>query len=137
MTNAAEKSKDVSRCSDVESSPPVQAAGFVGDEIPRVDPLDSDGEWADLRPEPQPRLRLVPEPTTEGEGVASEEEKKKKKRKKKKSKGVKGAKALEVSGEGGEDQITGFEEYFAEPPMKPEQAEEEEALYDVKLPVAV
>jgi hypothetical protein len=36
------------RFSDVESSPPLKAAGFEGDEIPTVDPLDSDGEWGSI-----------------------------------------------------------------------------------------
>jgi hypothetical protein len=34
------------------------------------------------------------------------------------------------------DQITGFEEFYAEPPMKPNEVEEEEAMYDIKLSVA-
>lgn len=34
------------------------------------------------------------------------------------------------------DPITGFEEFFAEPPMRPSEAEEEEAMYDIKLSVA-
>ena len=32
--------------------------------------------------------------------------------------------------------ITGFEEFYAEPPMKGEEVEEEESFYDPKLSVA-
>ena len=80
------------RYSDIEDSPPLVAAGFVGDEIPRVDPLDSDGEW-----QPTPTLAdLLPtkaatsQPVTgeEGQIMGIMEEKKKRKRRKKKSKGV-------------------------------------------------
>jgi Argonaute siRNA chaperone (ARC) complex subunit Arb1 len=38
--------------------------------------------------------------------------------------------------EEGAEQITGFEEFYAEPPMRPDEAEEELALYDPKLSVA-
>lgn len=34
------------------------------------------------------------------------------------------------------DLITGFEEFYAEPPMKPDEAEEEEAMYDTKFSIA-
>jgi hypothetical protein len=34
------------------------------------------------------------------------------------------------------DQITGFEEFYAEPPMKPDEVEEEEAIYDTRFSVA-
>jgi hypothetical protein len=34
------------------------------------------------------------------------------------------------------DMITGFEEFYAEPPMKPDEAEEEEAMYDTKFSIA-
>ena len=33
------------------------------------------------------------------------------------------------------DLITGFEEFYAEPPMKPDEAEEEEAMYDPKYSI--
>ena len=78
------------RCSDVEDSPPLEAAGFIGDEIPTVDPLDSDGEWCEM-----PRMRELPTLRTlsriAGEDAAAlglAEDKKKKKKRKKKSKGV-------------------------------------------------
>jgi Argonaute siRNA chaperone (ARC) complex subunit Arb1 len=38
--------------------------------------------------------------------------------------------------EEGVEQITGFEEFYVEPPMRPDEAEEELALYDPKLGVA-
>lgn len=48
---------------------------------------------------------------------------------------MKGAKALE-SEKNPADMITGFEEYYAEPPMKPDEAVAEEAMYDIKFSVA-
>jgi hypothetical protein len=84
-----------SRFSDVENSPPMRAAGFVGDEIPTIDPLDSDGEWG-----PIPTYAdLVTKFALRQSGNAGEgedgsnqfevaEDKKKKKKRKKKSKGV-------------------------------------------------
>jgi hypothetical protein len=84
-----------SRFSDVENSPPIRAAGFVGDEIPTIDPLDSDGEWG-----PIPTYADLAAKFSLGQsGSAAEgedgdhqfevvEEKKKKKKKKKRSKGV-------------------------------------------------
>jgi len=84
-----------SRFSDVEKTPPLHAAGFVGDEIPTVDPLDSDGEWG-----PVPTLADLPTKfalnqltgDVAGEdvdcGLGIVEERKKKKKRKKKSKGV-------------------------------------------------
>lgn len=80
------------RCSDIEDSPPLVAAGFVGNEIPTVDPLDSDGEWqpiptlADLLPTKNAMNRIID--GEEGQEMGIMEEKKKRKRKKKKSKGV-------------------------------------------------
>jgi hypothetical protein len=79
------------RYSDVEDTPPLRAAGFVGKEIPT---LDSDGEW-----EPLPTLADLPtrfavnQVAGETDGATSNdlqivEEKKKKKRNKKKAKGV-------------------------------------------------
>ena len=38
--------------------------------------------------------------------------------------------------EEGVEQITGFEEFYAELPMKPDEAAEEETMYDTKLSVA-
>ena len=75
------------RYSDVEGSPPLRAAGFVGDEIPHVDPLDSNCEW-----EPIPTVSDLPTRfvliqgapiNNEGQQTGSTEERKKKKRKKK------------------------------------------------------
>ena len=83
------KDDSPTRCSDIEDSPPLQAAGFVGDEIPSVDPLDSDGEWAlsptlaDLLP-----TKAAWKQRQEGQEMNVAEEKKKRKKKKKKSKGV-------------------------------------------------
>ena len=80
------------RCSDIEDSPPLIAAGFVGDEIPTVDPLDSDGEWkpiptlGDLLPTKNEVSKTVD--GEEGQEMGVVEEKKKRKKKKKKSKGV-------------------------------------------------
>jgi hypothetical protein len=82
------------RFSDVESSPPMKAAGFEGDEIPTVDPLDSDGEWG-----PTPTHTGLPTAfalsqlgSAQGQdldtGRLEMVEEKRKKRKKKKSKGV-------------------------------------------------
>lgn len=48
---------------------------------------------------------------------------------------MKGAKALEGA-KGAASLITGFEEFYAEPPMRVAEAEEEELLYDPKLSVA-
>ena len=80
------------RCSDIENSPPLVAAGFVGNEIPTVDPLDSDGEWqpiptlANLLPTKNAMNQIVD--GDEGQEMGIMEEKKKRKRKKKKSKAV-------------------------------------------------
>jgi hypothetical protein len=84
-----------SRFSDVENSPPIRAAGFVDDEIPTIDPLDSDGEWgpiptyADLAAKFSLRQSgntgEVEDGSNQFEVV---EDKKKKKKKKTKSKGV-------------------------------------------------
>lgn len=83
------------RFSDIENSPPLKAAGFQGDEIPTVDPLDSDGEWG-----PIPTHKNLPtnfalsqlgDAQRDDAGAESREiveETKKKKRRKKKSKGV-------------------------------------------------
>ena len=49
---------------------------------------------------------------------------------------VKGAKALELEKNRSDPKISGFEEFYAEPPMRPEEAEEEELLYDPKHSVA-
>jgi hypothetical protein len=78
------------RFSDVEDSPPLRAAGFVGREIPT---LDSDGEW-----EPLPTLANMPTryavdhlagADDESNNIQIGEEKKKKKKKnRKKAKGV-------------------------------------------------
>jgi hypothetical protein len=78
------------RYSDVEDTPPLRAAGFVGKEIPT---LDSDGEWealptlADL-----PTRFAVNRAAGQTDGAISNDlqsvEKKKKKKKKKKGKGV-------------------------------------------------
>jgi hypothetical protein len=38
--------------------------------------------------------------------------------------------------EEGQIQITGFEEFYAEAPMKPDEVAEEEAMYDPKHSVA-
>jgi len=43
---------------------------------------------------------------------------------------------LEESKDSNVEQITGFEEFYAEPPMSPDEAEEEEQMYDAKLSVA-
>jgi hypothetical protein len=43
---------------------------------------------------------------------------------------------LEEAGNVG-DQITGFEEFYADSPMHADEAVEEEAMYDPKLSVAV
>ena len=93
-TPVARRSKDdyPTRCSDIEDSPPLQAAGFIGDEIPTVDPLDSDGEWTSI-----PTLAdLLPTKAALSSARSGEEsvqeigvaEKKRKRKKKKKSKGV-------------------------------------------------
>jgi hypothetical protein len=77
------------RCSDIEDSPPLQAAGFIGDEIPTLDPLDSDGEWA-----PIPTLvDLLPtkaalQTNVNGQELGIIEGKKKRTKKKIRSKGV-------------------------------------------------
>jgi hypothetical protein len=92
-TPAPRKKEDLpTRCSDIEDSPPLVAAGFVGDEIPTVDPLDSDGEW---QPIPTVGDRLPTKNAMsntvngeEGQEVGIVEEKKRRKKKKKKSKGV-------------------------------------------------
>jgi hypothetical protein len=79
------------RYSDVEDSPPLRAAGFVGKEIPT---LDSDGEW-----EAFPTLANLPTrfavnraQAGETDGAISNDlqnvEEKKKKKRKKKGKGV-------------------------------------------------
>ena len=87
-----EKDDLPTRCSDIEDSPPLVAAGFVGDEIPTVDPLDSDGEWqpiptlADFLPTKNAVSQAVD--GEEGQEMGIMEEKKKRKKKKKKSKGV-------------------------------------------------
>jgi hypothetical protein len=49
---------------------------------------------------------------------------------------VKGAKALEETNNSA-DLITGFEEFYADPPMNPDEAIEEEAMYCPKLSVAM
>ena len=33
------------------------------------------------------------------------------------------------------EHITGFEEFYADPPLRPEEAEEEEAMYDARFSV--
>ena len=72
--------------SDIEGTPPIRAAGFVGNEIPQVDPLDSDGEWAELA---EIRKKLATgQQGDDPNNLGFMEEKRKKKRKKKKSKGV-------------------------------------------------
>ena len=78
------------RYSDVEDSPPLEAAGFVGDEIPMVDPLDSDGEWCKVpKMGDLPTLRALSQIAGEdAEASGLSEDKKKKKRRNKKSKGV-------------------------------------------------
>jgi len=128
--------------SDVEPSPRLKTAGFYADEIPRLDPLDPDGEWCDLRELAEeraraPRVKLNESAGNEGgerEGEATRfTEDKKRKKKRKKTKGVRGAK-LAKKAEG--ELITGFEEYFAEAPLRPEEAEEEKAMYDPKFSVA-
>ena len=43
---------------------------------------------------------------------------------------------MELEKDKNDHKITGFEEFYAEPPMRPEEAEEEELLYDPKLSVA-
>jgi hypothetical protein len=90
--DTVDRTKDdvAGRCSDVEDSPPLQAAGFVGDEIPTVDPLDSDGEWCEMpRAGGMPTLRALSQLAgDEAAALGFEEEKKKKKKRKKKSKGV-------------------------------------------------
>lgn len=77
------------RFSDVEDSPPLRAAGFVGREIPT---LDSDGEWERL-----PTLADMPTSyavnhlagaVNESNNIQIGEEKKKKKKNRKKAKGV-------------------------------------------------
>jgi Argonaute siRNA chaperone (ARC) complex subunit Arb1 len=45
---------------------------------------------------------------------------------------VKGRKAAEQD----DKLITGFEEFYAEPPLHPDEAEKEEEMYDVRLSVA-
>jgi hypothetical protein len=62
----------------------------VGDEIPTVDPLDSDGEWCEMpRVGEMPTLRALSQLAgDEAAALGFEEEKKKKKKRKKKSKGV-------------------------------------------------
>ena len=53
---------------------------------------------------------------------------------------IKGAKAAELQNKEMKDyltdSITGFEEYYAEPPLRPEEALEEEAMYNPKFSVA-
>lgn len=75
------------RCSDVEDSPPLHAAGFTVDEIPNIYNLNSEDEWG-----PVPEMTgLPPQFTaqTDKEGnLCFTEEKKKRKRRAKKSKGV-------------------------------------------------
>jgi hypothetical protein len=84
-----------SRFSDVENSPPIRAAGFVGDEIPTIDPLDSDGEWGPIPTYADLAAKFsLGQSGNTGEGEDGDhqfeivEEKKKKKKKKKRSKGV-------------------------------------------------
>jgi hypothetical protein len=74
------------RYSDIEGTPPMRAAGFVGDEIPRVDPLDSDGEWAELA-DFRKKFSMAGN-GDEASNLSVMEDKKKKKKRKKKSKGV-------------------------------------------------
>lgn len=92
-TPVTRKKEDLpTRCSDIEDSPPLIAAGFVGDEIPTVDPLDSDGEWqpiptvGDLLPTKNAMSNTVN--GEEGQKMGIVEEKRRRKKKKKKSKGV-------------------------------------------------
>lgn len=84
----ADRTKDdvPGRFSDVESTPPIRAAGFVGDEIPRLDPLDSDGEWTELAE--LGKKFSVAQTGEDPNNLGIVEEKKKKKKRKKKSKGV-------------------------------------------------
>ena len=131
--------------SDTELSPRVKIAGFYPDEIPLVDPLDPDGEWCDLRELAEERARAARlklnghAGNKEGEGDAGMsgfgEETKRKRTRKKRTKGVKGAKAVELVKKAGES-ISGFEEYFAEAPLRPEEDEEEKTMYDPELSVA-
>jgi hypothetical protein len=74
------------RYSDIEGTPPLRAAGFVGDEIPHVDPLDSDGEWTGLAE--MSKKFAVAQQDDDPNQLRLVEEGRKKKKKKKKSKGV-------------------------------------------------
>ena len=69
----------------MEDTPPLMAAGIVGDEIPTVDPLDSDGEWCEMpmRMGGLSTGRTSSQLTGPGEAFGFVGEKKKKKRKKK------------------------------------------------------
>jgi len=148
VEESADRSKDDISVSSSESelSQPVKIAGFYADEIPLVDPLDPDGEWCDLRELAEQRARAArlklnePAGNKGGESEAGvpgfREETKRKRTRKKRTKGVKGAKAVELAKNGGGESISGFEEYFAEAPLRPEEEEEEKAMYDPKLSVA-
>ena len=76
------------RYSDIEGTPPLRAAGFVGDEIPRIDPLDSDGEWAQLADLRKQQFHIAQTGEEDPSNLGVVEDKKKKRRRKKKSKGV-------------------------------------------------
>ena len=83
--------------SDVESTPPLVAAGFVGDEIPRVDPLDSDGEWFEMPgTEGMRTLQAFRRFTEQDATVSGFGEDKKTKQRKKKSKGVRSQPPLHI-----------------------------------------
>jgi hypothetical protein len=97
VSSQPDRTKDdiPSRFSDVENSPPIRAAGFVGDEIPTIDPLDSDGEWGPIPTYADLTAKFsLSQSGNAGEGedgsnqFEAVEDKKKKKKKKKKSKGV-------------------------------------------------
>jgi hypothetical protein len=64
----------------------MRAAGFIGDEIPRVDPLDSDGEWSELA-DFRKKFSMAGN-GDDPSNLSVMEDKKKKKKRKKKSKGV-------------------------------------------------
>lgn len=82
------------RCSDVEDSPPLEAARLVADEIPSIDPLDSDDEWQSISAyaslPTKDALNQLPTnvQVDGGEQMGIIEEKKRKKKKRKKSKAV-------------------------------------------------
>ena len=87
-TSRAEDDKP-SRYSDIEDSPPLQAADLRGDDIPRFGGFESDGEWTlPAKPAQFSNLFLVETPDGDTQQLEFGQEPTKTKKRKKKSKGV-------------------------------------------------